>query len=433
MVLGALINELPTIEEIYSGAEKSKFFSDPHVKRLWELSGDSTLFSKSPDYLRSLRKTLLRDSLKFFVRHSSFYAELLERLEIDPDAAEYADLVKLAVPSDMLRGNEYRKLLIDDVDDKGFIFSSSGTTSNDPVRVYRSFLELAMMTRANTLLFEYVYGGVLREGAGLALFLAARELRNKLNFVAFVDLALQGKKIKLLYGMDLVKEVSSGSQWQRLVPNKKAIMEFLKSKEEPKLLFTAPAGVHLLTKQFEGMSFVKKLVSKLFAGVPPVHLGTGGVIVTGGGTKGFTDLPPYDVIVENARRFFKARDFEGREAPTPFMDVLGMTETLTALIDKHGVMHKIPHPLQEVFLLDPKSYELVEKPGKEGILGIYDPLAISWLEVFLPGDIMKFVESDRYYGREYVYVRRLTKDEGWDLQRACGGTLEELMSGRSTA
>ncbi|MEM3141673.1 MAG: hypothetical protein QW656_00430, partial [Zestosphaera sp.] len=203
-MLGALINELPTIEEIYSGAEKSKFFSDPHVKRLWELSGDSTLFSKSPDYLRSLRKTLLRDSLKFFVRHSSFYAELLERLEIDPDAAEYADLVKLAVPSDMLRGNEYRKLLIDDVDEKGFIFSSSGTTSNDPVRVYRSFLELAMMTRANTLLFEYVYGGVLREGAGLALFLAARELRNKLNFVAFVDLALQGKKIKLLYGMDLV-------------------------------------------------------------------------------------------------------------------------------------------------------------------------------------------------------------------------------------
>lgn len=426
-----MINDLPTIEEIYSEAKKSRFFSDPHVSRLWELSGDSTLFSKSPDYLRSLRKALLRDSLKFLTRHSSFYAGLLERLEIDPDAAEYTDLVRLAVPSDMLRGNEYRKFLIDDVDDKGFVFSSSGTTSSNPVRVYRSFLELAMMTRANTLLFEYVYGNVLKEGAGLALFLAARELRNKLNFVAFVDLALQSKKIKLLYGMDLVREANGGSQWQRLVPNKKSIMEFFKSREEPKLLFTAPAGVHLLTKQFEDMSFVKKLVSKLLVGVPPVDLGTGGVIVTGGGAKGFTDLPPYDSIVENARKFFKARDFEGKETHTPFMDVLGMTETLTALIDKYGVMHKVPHPLQEVFLLDPKTYELVEEPGKEGILGIYDPLAISWFEAFLPGDVVKFVESDRYYGREYVYVRRLTKDEGWDLQRACGGTLEELMSGRS--
>ena len=424
------MSELPNIDEIYLSAQRSKFFSDPHVKRLWELSGDATLFSKSPDYLMSLRKTLLRDSLKFFTRHSSFYADLLERLEIDPQAAELPDLVKLAVPSDMLRGDEYRKLLIDDFDREGFVFSSSGTTSSNPVRVYRSFLELAIMTRANTLLFEYVYGNVLKEGVGLALFLAARELRNKLNFVAFVDLALQGKKIKLLYGMDLVKEVSSGSQWQRLVPNKKSIMEFLKSKDEPKLLFTAPAGVHLLTKEFEGMSLVKRFMSKLLVGVPPVDLGTGGVIVTGGGTKGFTDLPPYDVIVGNARKFFKARDFSGRETPTPFMDVLGMTETLTALIDRYGVMHKIPHPLQEVFLLDPKTYELIEEPGKEGILGIYDPLAISWLEVFLPGDVMKFVESNRYYGREYIYVRRLTKDEGWDLQRACGGTLEELMSRR---
>jgi len=428
-----LANELPTIEEIYSGAQRSKFFNNPYIKRLWELSGDSSLFSKSPEYLKSLRRSLLRDSLKFFVKHSSFYADLLERLEIDPDAADLTDLIKLAVPSDMLRGDEYRKFLIEDFDEEGFVFSSSGTTSSSPVRVYRSFLELAMMTRANTLLFEYVYGNVLREGAGLALFLAARELRNRLNFVAFVDLALQGKKIKLLYGMDLVKEVSGGSQWQRLVPNKKSITEFLKSREEPKLLFTAPAGVHLLTKQFEGMSLLKRLASKFLIGVPPVDLGTGGVIVTGGGTKGFTDLPPYDVIVENARKFFKSRDFEGREAPTPFMDVLGMTETLTALIDKYGVMHKIPHPLQEVFLLDPKTYKLVEEPGKEGILGIYDPLAISWLEVFLPGDIMKFIESSRYYGREYIYVRRLTKDEGWDLQRACGGTLEELMSRRSTA
>ncbi len=422
-------SELPALEEIYRASSKSKFINDPHVQRLWELSGDASLFNKSPDYLRTLRRSLLRDSLKFFAQRSGFYAELLERLELDHKSAELEDLVKLAVPSDMLRGDEYRRFLIDDPDEGGVLFTSSGTTNSIPVKIYRSPLELAMMTRANTLLFEYVYGGSLKEGKGLALFLAAKELRNKLNFVAFVDLALQGKKIKLLYGMDLVSGMTEGSQWQKLVPNKEAIMEFLRSKEEPKLLFSAPAGVHLLTKQFRDMSAVKRALSRLVAGVPPVDLGAGGVIVTGGGSKGFVDLPPYSGIVEDARKFFKARDAGGNEVPTPFMDVLGMTETLTALLDRYGVMNKVPHPLQEVFLLDPKTYELINEPGKEGILGIYDPLAVSWLEAFLPGDLMKFVESERYYGREYVYVRRLTKDEGWDLQRACGGTLEELMRG----
>ncbi|MEM1715963.1 MAG: hypothetical protein QXE91_09335, partial [Thermofilaceae archaeon] len=63
----------------------------------------------------------------------------------------------------------------------------------------------------------------------------------------------------------------------------------------------------------------------------------------------------------------------------------------------------------------------------DGLLVIFDPLALSWLEVFIPGDVVRQVPSERYYGREFIYVRRLTAEEGWDLQRACGGTLEELM------
>jgi len=42
------------------------------------------------------------------------------------------------------------------------------------------------------------------------------------------------------------------------------------------------------------------------------------------------------------------------------MDVLGITETLTALIDKYGVMNKIPYPLQEVFILDLNTYKLID-------------------------------------------------------------------------
>lgn len=65
---------------------------------------DESLFSKSPDYLSKLRKSLFRDALNYFSRHSDYYRELFERLEVSPRDAELEDLAKLAVPSDILRG-----------------------------------------------------------------------------------------------------------------------------------------------------------------------------------------------------------------------------------------------------------------------------------------------------------------------------------------
>jgi hypothetical protein len=196
--------------------------------------------------------------------------------------------------------------------------------------------------------------------------------------------------------------------------NKQRILEFIKSKKEPKLFFSAPAGVHLLSEQFGNLGFLKRIVYKIATGAPPINLGRGGV------------------IVEKGRKVFRAEDPDtGQGVPVPFMDVLGMTETLTAHLDKYGVMNKIPHPLQEVFLLDPKTYKPINDYNVDGIIGILDPMAITWLELFIPGDIMRQVPSERYYGREFIYVRRLTEDEGWSLQRACGlvkiGTGESLI------
>ncbi|MBC7092147.1 MAG: hypothetical protein H5T50_09630 [Nitrososphaeria archaeon] len=416
-------------KEIFEKASQSKLLKDPYVEKVWNLIGDRSLFQKSPDYLRSLRKSLFRDALKFFSSNSEYYASLFERLKINPKNAELEDLAKLAIPSDILRGDGHKQFLIKSVDEGGEYFMSSGTTNNVPVKIYRSPLDLAIMIKANTDLFEYVYGDYLEQGKGLALFMAAPELRYRLNFVAFVHLALEAKNIPLLYGMNLVEGSGSGPAWQKLVPNKDNITKFLKSRKEPKLFFTAPAGIYLLSKQFEELSFVRRLMYK-FASVYPVQLGRGGVIVTGGGTKGFTNLPPYEGIVEVSRKSFKAKDKSGREVSTPFMDVLGMTETLTAMIDRFGVMDKVPHPLSEVFLLDPKTFEWKNEDNVEGIVGIYNPFTTSWLEVFYPGDLMISHSSDRFYGKEYVYVRRLKVEEGWELQRACGGTLEELM-GRS--
>lgn len=407
---------------------RSKMLEDPYVKRVWDLIMGESLFKMGSQELASIRASLRRECLDYFARHSQYYSDLFERLDIEPAKATLYDIAKLAIPSDMLRGEGQKRFLIRDLEVGGETFSSSGTTGKDPVRVYRSPVDLAIMLKANTDLFEHVYGDVLREGEGIALFMAAPELRYKLSFVAFVDLTLDRKGIELLYGMDLEDKSQAGTPWQKLTPNKENMLRFLRSKKEPKLFFTAPAGVHLLGQRFDGMNFVQRMVYKLASGAPPIKLGRGGVVVTGGGSKGFADLPEYPQLVANAQRHFVSRDRSGTKVETPFMDVLGMTETLTALIDRYGVMDKVPHPLAEVFLLDPLTFEPIEKEGEEGILGMFNPFTTSWLEVFYPGDIMTFRSSKGFYGKEFTYKRRLSVKEGWDLQRACGGTLEEMMT-----
>ncbi len=415
--------------EIFETALKSVLLKDPYVKKIWDLINDKTLFNKSADYLKKLRRNLLREALEFISKRSEYYEQTFEKLDINPKNADFHDLAKLAVPADMLRGEGQKQFLIRDVEPGGEYFTSSGTTGKTPVKIYRSPLDLAIMIKANTDLFEYVYGDILEQGKGIALFMAAPELRYKLSFVAFVDLTLDNKNIPLLYGMNLVRNKDGTTDWQKLELNRENVVKFLKSREEPKLFFTAPAGVYLMADKFDKMNIFKKLIYKLATTAPPVNLGKGGVIVTGGGTKGFLNIPPYDTIVELSRKYFTAKNKSGEEQPVPFMDVLGMTETLTALIDRFGVMNKIPHPLSHVFLLDPKTFELIEEDeGQEGVLGIFNPFTTSWLELFYPGDFMKAHKSDRYYGKEYTYIRRFTPEEGWELQRACGGTLEEMMS-----
>lgn len=418
--------------EILELGPKSRLLTDPYVAKIWGLINDRSLFEKSPDYMAGVRKGLMREALDFFSRHSDYYKLLLERMRIAPRNADLEDLARLAVPSDILRGEGHKQFLIRGVEEGGEYFTSSGTSGKEPVKIYRSPLDLAIMIKANTQLFEQIYGSFLEPGRGIALFMAASELRYKLSFVAFVHLALENKRIPLLYGMNLVEgQGEKGSTWQKLETNRENVLRFVKSREEPKLFFTAPAGVYLMAKKFEDMGFLKKVAYKLASGMPPVKLGKGGVIVTGGGSKGYT-LPPYDDLVEMSRKYFSASDSKGEEMEVPFMDVLGMTETLTALIARHGTIGLVPYPLSEVFLLDPKTFEPLKEGEKQGVLGIFNPHVTSWLEVFYPGDIMTVSPSQGYYGREYSFVRRLSVEEGWDLQRACGGTLEEMMQKKQT-
>jgi phenylacetate-CoA ligase len=74
--------------EIFEAASKSRLLKDPYVEKIWGLMNDRSLFSKSPDYLSKIRRTLLRDALSFFSRHSDYYLELFERLSISSKDAE---------------------------------------------------------------------------------------------------------------------------------------------------------------------------------------------------------------------------------------------------------------------------------------------------------------------------------------------------------
>jgi phenylacetate-CoA ligase len=394
------------------------------VQKILDLADDKSLFEKSPDQLLSLRKSLFRDLLSYLSTYSSHYRTLFEKLHIDPKSADLQDdLPKLTLTADTLRGPAWKSLVVDSIQQGGLVFSSSGTTQKEPVQIYRSPTDLEVMTRANTNLFEFVYGEALKEG--IALFMAAPELKDRLNFVAFVDMCLKRKGIELIYGMKLVE--GEGAPWNRLVQDRGKIVKFFKSRKEPKLFFTAPAGVYLVCKNFQELGSVKRTMARLIAGAPPVFLGKKGVVVTGGGSKGIINVPEYGALVNVASKHFLAKDKEGRIVPAPFIDVYGCTETLTAILSRFGFQGGIPHPLQHIFLVDPRTYKPLENDG-EGVLGFLDLHNTSFLGAFYPGDIFRSHKSNLCYGQEFSFVRRLQESEGWNLQRACGGALEELMS-----
>ena len=93
-------------KEIMERGAQSQLINDPHVKRVWDLIKGDSLFKMSVDDLASLRQSLRQESLQYFARHNPYYAELFERLDIDPAKATLHDVAKLAIPSDMLREEE---------------------------------------------------------------------------------------------------------------------------------------------------------------------------------------------------------------------------------------------------------------------------------------------------------------------------------------
>jgi len=412
------------VEGIFAEASRSAMLKDPHVLRMWELMNDFSLFSMDSEKLARLRLECVRSSLDFFQRRSVLYARILEDVGIEPSKADIPDIARLAIPSDALRGDGHWDLLIEGHEKGGRIISSSGTTQREPVRIYRSPLDLAMMVLGNTAVLEYAYGGRFEQGKGIGLFMGPEQLSGKLTYVIFVETALERKGVEIIWGMDMDDE-ASGTMWKRMLPNHAKLTQFFKSDRSPKAFFTAPIGLHLLNKRFSNLSRTERMLSKIKIGAPPINLDRGGFVMTGGGMKDFSELPELTEIIRSSKDLFTSRDSQGNVVEPPFIDGLGMTETATSMMDRYGQMDKVPHPLSQVFLMDPRTFEVIEEDGKEGLLGVFNPFITSWMECVYPGDILRAHGSSRYYGREFVFVRRIGTSEAVNSTRACGGELEE--------
>ena len=350
----------------------------------------------------------------------------MENLEIDPERWKVEDLINLAISSDELRGNGQKRYMVDNVPDGGRTFRSSGTTGKEPVTIYRSPVDVLISRYVNDAHIEYMLGHPIEEEEGMALFLAAPEMEEFMSFVGMVvDLMRDYKHVPVIFGMKV--EEGDGPIWTRLRPDKKAMAEFYRSGNKPKYIFSALIGIQRMLETFEmhGAKDLPRLAYfKLALGVPPLDLGRG-AIFTGGGAKRAKVLP-FKELLEKRKGKIIGVDKEGNRIPAPWSDVYGNTERLCILPSLMNTEYKVPHPLEEVIVVDPKTFTPIERG--EGIVIFYNPLVTSYMEAVIPGDIFEVIPADDlYHGKVLRYRRRLTEEEALYVERGgCGSVFEEV-------
>jgi hypothetical protein len=392
-------------EERETRASSEPFAQDPYVARVVDLCRQSVFFGQGEAQLAKLRSELLQLALAFFARrHPEFYRTHFQRLDVTPDNVTMADLPRLALTAEQLRGEGQRNLIVPGIPLGGATFQSSGTTGGRPVTIYRSQLDFFVQRCANGLFWEHMLARDSQtNGGGTCLFMASPELRSRMSFVGFVSEFMEHRQVEMVFGLKLREETADAKTvWERLTPDRAAIARFFDSHRFPKFIFSTPAGIYNLIRS-----------------TPPVRLGRGGAIAMGGGSKG-GEVPPLEELMRLAGNHFRAEDTEGRETPAPIIDILGFTESLTIFPSRPFSLVKHPHPFTEVFIVDQKNLHLVDDAEGEGLLGFWNPLCTSYFEAVYPGLVVKRVRAEDYHGRGFLVKRRMTPEEGWQLQRACG-------------
>jgi len=387
--------------------------NDPYIKKVLQLAGDKSLFSKTPGELKKLRRDLLRDSLGYFIRHNQkYYKPLLRNLGIIPEKAELKDLVRLAIPSDLLRENYCKKMSIREMLRNSEVFRSSGTTANERITVYKSPIDEQVN---NIAIPNYVSNHVGFElNGGLVLMLASPKNLKSIALFGNPDKYYKARGFQVIYGIKCPDKTGTLSKELKTMKlNKKAINKFIKSKIEPKVIFSAPAGI-------------QQLLEYLSANSIQINLGKNGYINTGGGTKANPALT-LKKLRQKRKNLIFAFDRKGKKIPAPWYDGIGHTEGIMILLSGKNSDKRVPHPLEEVFLVN-RNGKLIREGT--GMAGHWNPLNATYFEAFYPGDVYQVKKNRNYYGKSFSYKRRLVL--GDVLRPGCGASIDIRQDGELT-
>ena len=206
----------------------------------------------------------------------------------------------------------------------------------------------------------------------------------------------------------------------------RAMRNFFASREAPKILVTGSAG---LFATVANPNLMRQAAIKLFLGLPPIDLGEGGVLMTGGGLK---RVPArYKNMREMVCSIAHAvtSTARGRKVRAPLMDYLGLTESASVFVNRAAdpfeemAWIKYPHPLTFVTTLEspenlsPLPTDDFEKPH----LFFYVNLAcLDYLEAVVSGDFVRRVRTPDQHQHGFVYERRADASEGFNAREGCG-------------
>jgi hypothetical protein len=421
--------------------EEERLAADPYVRLLLQHLGDDSLFRGTPESTRARQQALLCPFLDFFLRHDKdgYYCSLFKRtglldefslgLSVRRDLV-LEDLVRLRIHSDDLRGNGQTRRLIREIDPnsppKGTqVHRSSGTTenANGPVTILRSPLTIHFMRLVNGGLIKWSLGRP--STGGVCMLQLAPEMTDFVTFASFAADVMQELGSRIIFGNSLRESSDEQNVWRRLKPDAHAMRSFLVSREAPKILVTGSAG---LFATVANPNMMRRAAIKLFLGLPPIDLGEGGVLMTGGGLK---RVPArYKSMREMVRSVAHAvTSIVGeRKGRAPLMDYLGLTESASVFVNKAAdpleetAWIKYPHPLTFVTTLElpklsPSPAEDFEKPR---LFFFVNLACLDYLEAVISGDFVRRVRTPDQPQHGFIYERRADVSEGFEAREGCG-------------
>jgi len=422
--------------------EEEKLYHDPYVQLLLRHLNDPALFSGGPQDSRARQDDLLYPYLDFFLRHDKdgYYAGLFKRKGLLETASPgnklrqnivREDLVKLSIHSDDLRGKGQYKRLIKGLDPNdpppgSQTHFSSQTTQHayGPVTILRSPLTIQMQRLLNCALVKWAIG---RPTTGSScLFQIAPEMTDFITFASFAADVLRLLGSEIIFGNTLREDKQETNIWRRLIPDRAAMKAFLKSPKTPKYLMTGSAG---LFNSLSNLDPFKRVGIKITLGIPPVDLGEGGILMTGGGLK---RLPAkYKTMRDFAKTIspLVIAKQNGQKIRAPIIDYLGLTESASIFVNRAADPYqekawiKFPHPLTYVTTLE-SAQDLVaatdEGFDRSGLLFFVNFACLDYLEAVLPGDFVKRVKTPDQHQHGFIYDRRAEKAQGFQAREGCG-------------